>query len=347
MHIQAARKAGDPLRDPRSGQRLRPLSNDSINKTLRTLAVILDEAEDGGWITRNVARGRRSREPLERRVADVLDADELLALLEAADELDCNKHKPTTLRRADKVRAMRDEERLTWAKIAAVFGISRATAVYLYGCRADEPPHTGPRRAVIATLGLSGLRAGELCALDKQDVDLNKRNIYVRDSKTAAGVRVVDIRPRLQDELATFRSLADDVAMDRPAYPTTTGTRRDRNNVNSRVIAPVLRRANALRSDRHEPPIRAHVTPHTFRRTYITIMLAAGFDVPYVQDQVGHLDPTTTLAIYAKVIRRLDRDAVRAETCARYSAMTEVSAATVAAPLPACRSATAGPTASA
>ena len=42
-------------------------------------------------------------------------------------------------------------------------------------------------------------------------------------------------------------------------------------------------------------------------------MLAAGFDVPYVQDQVGHADPTTTLAIYARVIRRADRDALRAE----------------------------------
>jgi hypothetical protein len=42
-------------------------------------------------------------------------------------------------------------------------------------------------------------------------------------------------------------------------------------------------------------------------------MLAAGFDVPYVQDQVGHADPTTTLAIYARVIWRADRDALRAE----------------------------------
>jgi hypothetical protein len=37
-------------------------------------------------------------------------------------------------------------------------------------------------------------------------------------------------------------------------------------------------------------------------------MLAAGFDVRYVHDQVGHADPTTTLAIYARVIRRADRD---------------------------------------
>jgi integrase len=157
------------------------------------------------------------------------------------------------------------------------------------------------------------LRVSELCALDKQHVDRAKRKIYVRDAKTEAGVRVIDIRPRLLDDLANFPALADGVAMDEPAYPTRTGNRRDRNNVNARIIAPVVKHANALRAKRHQPDIRAHVTPHTFRRTYITIMLAAGFDLPYVQDQVGHLDPTTTLAIYAKVIRRPDRDAVRAE----------------------------------
>ena len=37
--IREAEAAGTPLRDERSGQRLRTLSNESINKTLRTLAV--------------------------------------------------------------------------------------------------------------------------------------------------------------------------------------------------------------------------------------------------------------------------------------------------------------------
>jgi len=55
------------------------------------------------------------------------------------------------------------------------------------------------------------------------------------------------------------------------------------------------------------------VTPHTFRRSYITYMLAAGHDIPYVQSQVGHLDPTVTLAVYAQVIRRPDREELRKE----------------------------------
>jgi hypothetical protein len=44
----------------------------------------------------------------------------------------------------------------------------------------------------------------------------------------------------------------------------------------------------------------------------MSFMLAAGFDLPYVQEQAGHRDPTTTLKIYAQVIRRPDRDQLRA-----------------------------------
>jgi hypothetical protein len=36
-------------------------------------------------------------------------------------------------------------------------------------------------------------------------------------------------------------------------------------------------------------------------------MLEAGAPVPYVQAQVGHEDPTTTLHIYAQVLKRRDR----------------------------------------
>ena len=42
-------------------------------------------------------------------------------------------------------------------------------------------------------------------------------------------------------------------------------------------------------------------------------MLAAGFDLRYVQEQVGHEDPSTTLKLYAQVIRRPDRDQLRAD----------------------------------
>jgi integrase len=44
------------------------------------------------------------------------------------------------------------------------------------------------------------------------------------------------------------------------------------------------------------------VTPHSLRRTFISLLLAAGADVPYVMAQAGHTDPKMTLGLYAQVI---------------------------------------------
>lgn len=249
-----------------------------------------------------------------RRDAGALDVDEFLDLLEAARQLDGGRYKHGTLERAAHVRELRDQERLQWSEIAGRLRVAPATAVYLYRCvDEDEAPKWGVRRAIIATLALAGPRVTELCLLDNRDVDLAKARFHVREAKTEAGERSVDIHPRLLDELTSYRASTIASLMDAPAFPTRTGSRRNKDNVRQRVIEPVLARANALREQRGEPSIRAHVTPHTLRRTYITYAIAAGFDIPYVQAQVGHADPSVTLSFYAQLIRRPDRDQLRAE----------------------------------
>lgn len=311
--IHQSKQAGSPLRDRRTGLRLRTLSNESINKTLRTLAQVLDEAEDAGWIERNLARGRRVREtPERRRNRGSLDVDEFVVLLEAASQLD-DRHTPQTLERASRVRQLRGQG-LDWKAIATRIGVAPSTAIYLHDCeRSTDVMPCGPRRAVLATLGLAGPRVGELCDLNNEHVNLARARFHITDAKTEAGVRAVDIHPSLIAELTAYRAGRPATAMDAPAFPTRAGTRRDRNNVLKRVVQPVLKHANELRAKRDEPRVLVHLTPHTFRRTYITFMVAAGYDLPYIQAQVGHVDPTTTLGIYAQVIRRSDRDQLRAE----------------------------------
>jgi integrase len=315
-HIRAAADAGKPLIDPHTHQRIRTLGNESINKTLRVLAQILDEAEDATWIDRNPARSRRMREPAERRRrAGALDLDEFVSLLDAAGQLDRTRHSARTLERADIVRDLHDEVGLGWNAIAKRLEIAESTAIYLYRCR-DHDLQTvivGPRRGILVTLGLAGLRVSELCGLDKQDVDLAKARLVVADSKTEAGAREVDIHGRLLSELAIYSKEYLQGEMDDPAFRTRFGTRRDKDNVRRNVLQPVVRRANENRSSQDLPPIHVHVTPHTFRRTYATYMLAAGHDIPYVQSQLGHLDPSVTLSIYAHLIRRPDREALRQE----------------------------------
>jgi integrase len=163
------------------------------------------------------------------------------------------------------------------------------------------------RRALIATLGCGGLRVSEAAALNVEDVDLAHRKLHVRDAKTEAGIRAVDVTPRLADDLRDYLDTRPGAKPDEPAFPTQAGGRRDKDNIRQRVIAPALRKANEDRIAAGLPPIGVHVTPHTLRRTYISLMLAAGADVPYVQDQVGHADPKMTLEIYALVVKRRDR----------------------------------------
>jgi integrase len=156
-------------------------------------------------VARNVARGRRTREPVERQRRDALEPDEFLSLLDAAAQLDNQRHKPHTLARAREVRALRDAG-MRWNDIAARLEVAPTTAMYLSNCEENDLSVVGPRRAVIATLGLAGLRVSELCERDNQDIDLTKARIRVGDAKTPAGVRFVDIRPRLLDELSAYRT---------------------------------------------------------------------------------------------------------------------------------------------
>lgn len=55
-----------------------------------------------------------------------------------------------------------------------------------------------------------------------------------------------------------------------------------------------------LRAAGREP--MPDVTPHSLRRTFISFLLAAGADVPYVMAQAGHTDPKMTLGLYPQVI---------------------------------------------
>jgi hypothetical protein len=49
------------------------------------------------------------------------------------------------------------------------------------------------------------------------------------------------------------------------------------------------------------------------RRTFISLLLAIGEDVPYVMGQVGHVDPKVTLSIYAQVMFRGEGERERLE----------------------------------
>src|SRR6202035_5578870 len=60
---------------------------------------------------------------------------------------------------------------------------------------------------------------------------------------------------------------------------------------------------------KHDLPALPHTTPHSTRRTYISIArLANNFDGVWVMKQVGHADSKRTLEVYAQLQQRARRE---------------------------------------
>jgi integrase len=233
----------------------RPLSDSSINKMIRLLAAILEQAVEYGYLPRNPARGRKRLLAESRPSRSYLQPEQVAALLEAAGELDSE-------------------------------------------ARAGD---AGRRRPLLATLTLAGLRIGEALSLRWQGVNLADRKVRVAASKTDAGVRTVDLTPTLAELLSEYRARTHHGADADWVFPTAAGRRDNPSNVRTRFLSAAVERANERLADAGQQRMVA-VTPHSLRRTCISLLLAAGADVPYVMAQVGHNDPKTTLGVYAQVI---------------------------------------------
>jgi integrase len=233
----------------------RPLSNSSINKTIRLLAAILEQAVEYGYLDRNPARGRKRLLKEDKPSRTYLQPEQVAALLSAAGKLDAD------------------------------------------GREGD----IGRRRPLLATLTLAGLRISEALDLRWRDVNLGARSLRVAASKTEAGVREVDVTPALQALLAEYRIRSPHTKPGDFVFSTSEGKRDNPSNVRNRFLDSAAKLANVeLRAAGREPI--PDVTPHSLRRTFISLLLAAGADVPYVMAQAGHTDPKMTLGLYAKVI---------------------------------------------
>jgi integrase len=163
------------------------------------------------------------------------------------------------------------------------------------------------RRAMVATLGLAGLRISELMDLKVAQVDLTRGRFKLTDAKTEAGVREVEITLYLRDELL-------DYAMDRRArglphepsdhfFGTNTGRRRDLDRFRDRILARSVERANTNREQNGLPSLPA-ITPHSLRRTWATFAAMIGRDPKWIAAQIGHVSPSFTFSVYQQVATR-------------------------------------------
>ncbi len=256
-----ARRRATERRRPQLGERgevLRPLSATSVNHTIDTLQWVLSIALEYKLIVENPAAGKRRRLKVPPKPPVHLDtAEQIEALLDAAEELD---------------RDMR-------------FTLTE-------------------RRAIVATFVFAGPRALEVGHMLWRDVDLAAGRLFIGRSKTQAGLREIRMFPVLRDILAAhkasaFRSGADDLV-----FPTSTGGRRDKDNLRTRVLEAVFKRADEILAERGRVPLPKGLTPHKLRHTFASVLIARGEDPISVMKQLGHTDPAFTLRIYAHMMSR-------------------------------------------
>jgi integrase len=121
------------------------------------------------------------------------------------------------------------------------------------------------RRAMVATLGLAGLRISEMVDLRVVQVDLQRGRFKLADAKTDAGVREVEISRYLRDEL--LEHMMDRQSRSLPMRPsdyffgTATGGRRDPDRFRDRILARRVERANATRAEQDSRRCRrSHLT---------------------------------------------------------------------------------------
>lgn len=167
------------------------------------------------------------------------------------------------------------------------------------GLDAKANTRKGQRRALLAALVFAGLRIGEAVDLTWGDVNLADGRLHVRASKTGAGVRAVHVLPVLRDELAVYRANVRDAPRDARVFGTTNGGRHSLSNIRQRILAKAVDDANAALAADDREPLPEHLTPHSLRRTFASILAALNEPMPSTIRQLGHTNPTLTLRIYA------------------------------------------------
>ena len=188
------------------------------------------------------------------------------------------------------------------------------------------------QRPVFATAILAGLRKGELCGLQKSDVDLAHRLLYVRrsyarpfpKSRKQRAVRIPEeLVPFLDHALATFAGAW--------LFPDETGAMRTKTWQPEDILRRALKRAGIVTGYTHKcrrkgcgheeahPDCERRRCPrcgfalwpkghvrairfHDLRHTYASVLLMLGANLVSVQKLLGHSDPKITERRYGHLL---------------------------------------------
>ncbi len=242
-----------------------PYRDTSIRRKVAALKVFFRYAEESGVVSESPARRLKIKKPVENRVPTVLSPREIRALLDAPKEQ------------------------------VAILSSSRdgsAGSRNRYFCAVRD-------NVILELLFSTGIRIGELVAVNVSDVDLVNQHIQITGRATRG--RVVNIASEsVVNALMTYIELRSDRQLDTQAlFVGRSGTR-----------LTIYSIENIFKKHVRLAEIKRHVTPHSLRHTMAAMLVSSGTDIREIQEILGHASILSTQVYTRLPIKNRSRSPV-------------------------------------
>lgn len=145
-------------------------------------------------------------------------------------------------------------------------------------------------RAIIELLFSGGLRVSELCSLNRDSINLERREFMVRGKGKKDRPIFIDKSTAecIEDYLNMRTDTLPALFLNNSANKQIPSTSGDFRRLTPRSIERIVQKYTRLAG------ITKHVTPHTMRHSFATDLLMNGADIRSVQSLLGHANISTT-----------------------------------------------------
>jgi len=244
-----------------------PYRDTSIRRKVAALKVFFRYLEEKGIVSESPARMLKIKRPVENRVPTVLSAREVHSLLAAPKE---------------------QIEVLALTRDQSAGGRNR----YFCAIRDD---------VILELLFSTGIRIGELVALDVTDVNLDKKQIQITGRATRGRTVTITAEPVVA-AVATYLDLRSERTLDTKAlFVGRSGTR-----------LTIYSIENIFKKHVRLAEIKRHITPHSLRHTMAAMLVSSGTDIREVQEILGHASILST-QVYTRLPIQKGRSRIMVE----------------------------------
>lgn len=165
------------------------------------------------------------------------------------------------------------------------------------------------------TLAFTGLRCGELLALQWRDIDIRRKTLTVNhsliyneevkefqlsDPKTKDSKRVIGIDDTTVQLLLQWRNYQKEFFIGRGLNTGSDEQLVFTTQTNHFITDTYLRRIIKRVTEKYRLP---HITIHGFRHTHCSLLFEAGVEMQNVKERLGHSSIRTTMNIYTHVTK--------------------------------------------